>query len=73
MRRGDDRESLQPERHAIHVAKLALECNALAQQLMGEADVACYAAKDRGRNQVVVFDRREANRVEDHLALPTGQ
>jgi diguanylate cyclase len=41
--------------------------------LMGEADVACYAAKDRGRNQVVVFDRREANRVEDHLALPTGQ
>lgn len=40
--------------------------------LMGEADVACYAAKDRGRNQVVVFDRRDAARAEGSLAIPTG-
>ena len=32
--------------------------------LLGEADVACYAAKDRGGNRVVVFDRGRYNLVE---------
>jgi diguanylate cyclase (GGDEF)-like protein/PAS domain S-box-containing protein len=32
--------------------------------ILREADLACYAAKDRGRNQVVVFDRKQSDRAE---------
>ena len=43
MHRGDDGETFQPERHALHITHLAVERQALAEELVGQAQIALDA------------------------------
>ena len=40
-----------------------------AEQLLSQADVACYAAKDQGRNQVVIYHAEDGASVHRHSEM----
>jgi diguanylate cyclase (GGDEF)-like protein/PAS domain S-box-containing protein len=44
--------------------------NAVAEEVLSQADIACYASKHSGRGQVTVYDVHQLKTSSDHNSLP---